>query len=179
MEVVSVIRDSYSGLWNVHYKRHVPLVGYSLQEYVMKSKYVILGAGVLGTTKILLQSKKRGLRVSEQLGKRLSSNGDFTGFCLDTRQGMNAIGNNTSVGVIKEHEVPSGPANTMVLDLRSVPKDPKDDMVIMDLTIPTPVRIPYSVAIATAAGLISGCHKPSDREWEETFEVCTDLTVIR
>ena len=83
---------------------------------------------------------------------------------------LNAIGNNTSVGVIKEHEVPSGPANTMVLGLRSVPKDPKDDMVIMDLTIPTPVRISYSVAMATAAGLISGCHKPSDREWEETFE---------
>ncbi|KAJ8642501.1 hypothetical protein MRB53_004249 [Persea americana] len=44
-------------------------------EYIA-ANFVILSAGVLGTTQILFQSERRGLKVSERLGFGFSSNGN-------------------------------------------------------------------------------------------------------
>jgi cholesterol oxidase len=46
---------------------------------------VFLGGGTLGTTEILLRSRERGgLRLSDKLGARFSTNGNFGGFAVDT-----------------------------------------------------------------------------------------------
>src|SRR5262245_16376458 len=48
---------------------------------------VYLGAGVLGTTEILLRSMKKGLPLNEQtVGSRFSTNGDFGAFCYNTQK---------------------------------------------------------------------------------------------
>ena len=46
---------------------------------------VFFGAGTLGTTEILLRSRDRGdLRLSDKLGQRFSTNGNFSGFAVGT-----------------------------------------------------------------------------------------------
>ena len=47
---------------------------------------LILSAGVLGSTEILLRSKQKGLRLSHQLGLRVSRNGSKMGFSYDTKE---------------------------------------------------------------------------------------------
>src|SRR5713226_1140296 len=45
---------------------------------------VFLAGGVLGSTEILLRSKKKGLPVSDTIGTKFSTNGDFGAFCYKT-----------------------------------------------------------------------------------------------
>ena len=58
--------------------RHPPLdqdAGPRLRP--VRARHVVLAAGTLGSTEILMRSRARGLRVSAQLGTRFSGNGDM------------------------------------------------------------------------------------------------------
>ena len=48
--------------------------------WVHANKVVALGAGSLGTTELLLRSRKMGLSMSDEVGKGMSGNGDMLGF---------------------------------------------------------------------------------------------------
>ncbi len=52
---------------------------------------VILAAGTLGSTEILLRSRQLGLSLSDQLGAHFSANGDVLGFAFDGRSPVHAI----------------------------------------------------------------------------------------
>jgi cholesterol oxidase len=56
------------------------------------AKSVVLSAGTLGSTEILLRSRERGLKCSDRLGSRFSANGDIIAFTLGGREKVNAIG---------------------------------------------------------------------------------------
>lgn len=56
------------------------------------AKTVILAAGTLGSTEILLRSRERGLALSDRLGMRFSANGDIIAFALGGRERVNGIG---------------------------------------------------------------------------------------
>ena len=58
----------------------------------VEAKTVVLAAGTLGSTGILLRSRERGLSLSDRLGERFSANGDIIAFALGGRQRVNAIG---------------------------------------------------------------------------------------
>ncbi len=45
---------------------------------------MILGAGTLGSTEILLRSRDKGLALSDRLGANFSGNGDALGFAYDS-----------------------------------------------------------------------------------------------
>ena len=56
------------------------------QEKTVAAPSVFLAAGSLGTTEILLRSHKvGGLHLSDKLGKKFSTNGDFAGFVKGTK----------------------------------------------------------------------------------------------
>jgi len=60
-------------------------------EQKVSAPMVILGAGTLGTNEILLRTQdKGGLELSDELGKRFSTNGNFGGFCLGTQTAVNS-----------------------------------------------------------------------------------------
>jgi cholesterol oxidase len=56
------------------------------------AKTVVLAAGTLGSTEVLLRSRDRGLAVSDCVGERFSANGDIIAFTLGGKQRVNAIG---------------------------------------------------------------------------------------
>ncbi|XP_038697798.1 uncharacterized protein LOC119995391 [Tripterygium wilfordii] len=60
-------------------------------DYI-SSDFVILSAGVLGTTEILLQSQLRGLKLSESLGSGFSCNGNTVAYLAGSRAPLSAYG---------------------------------------------------------------------------------------
>ena len=67
----------------VYFTRHIP--GHTRSSdpspwdlmWVYAKECVFFGAGAVGTTEILLRSKAMGLRMSRQIGKNMSDNGDM------------------------------------------------------------------------------------------------------
>ncbi len=53
---------------------------------------VVLAAGTLGSTEILLRSRDKGLPLSDQVGRRFSANGDIIAFGYGARERMDAVG---------------------------------------------------------------------------------------
>ena len=53
---------------------------------------VVLAAGTLGSTEILLRSREHGLAVSDRLGRSFSANGDIIAFGYGAKLPVNAIG---------------------------------------------------------------------------------------
>ena len=66
--------------WKVFYKRYCGGRPVNDREKCLTANFVILGAGSLGSTKILLKSKLHGLDMSEKIGSRFTGNGDTAGF---------------------------------------------------------------------------------------------------
>ena len=56
------------------------------------AKTVVLAAGTLGSTEILLRSREHGLKLSDRLGEGFSANGDIIAFALGKETKVNAIG---------------------------------------------------------------------------------------
>jgi cholesterol oxidase len=53
---------------------------------------VVIAAGALGSTEILLRSREQGLAVSDRLGHAFSANGDIIAFGYGARERVNAVG---------------------------------------------------------------------------------------
>lgn len=61
-------------------------------RHIVEADIVVLAAGTLGSTEILLRSAERGLALSDRLGQRFSANGDIIAFGYGASQPVNAIG---------------------------------------------------------------------------------------
>ena len=76
------------GEWQVHVRRLDGEGG----DLVLRAPMVVLGAGTLGTTEILLRSRTHGLALSDRTGERFSANGDIIAFGYGAREVINAVG---------------------------------------------------------------------------------------
>lgn len=106
---------------------------FAAPELALTADMVILSAGTLGSTEILLRSRARGgLPLSAQLGKRFSGNGDVLAFDYNADREINGIGFGDNAPDGRE---PVGPCITGVIDMRDQP-DVDDGMVIEEGSIP-------------------------------------------
>ncbi|MFT5708996.1 MAG: cholesterol oxidase, partial [Oceanospirillaceae bacterium] len=114
---VKYIQQNEDG-WLVHYQptnANDARELFSAPSLFVRAKLVILAAGSLGSTEIMLRSKQQGLTLSEQLGKSFSGNGDVLGFGYNCDQAINGIG----FGSKSEQDFkPVGPCITSIIDLR-------------------------------------------------------------
>ena len=88
--VSHIVREP-DGAWAVH---ATPLEGGKggSRTIVLRAAKVILSAGTLGTSEILLRSREKGLALSDRLGERFSANGDIVAFGYGSKLSINAIG---------------------------------------------------------------------------------------
>ncbi|WP_162415466.1 GMC family oxidoreductase N-terminal domain-containing protein [Cyclobacterium roseum] len=129
----------------------------------VKAKNVILGAGSLGSTEILLRSAKIGLNVSKKLGHRFTGNGDVLGFGYNNDVRINGIG----LGKKGTEQIANvGPCITSVIDLREREKL-EDGMTLEEGTIPGPIRGLMPKALFTFSRLVG---KDSDRGFIDYFK---------
>jgi cholesterol oxidase len=79
------------GTWRVHLRR-LDTKDPDASDIAVTGSLVVLGAGTLGSTEILLRSRERGLALSDRLGHRFSANGDIIAFGYGAKIPVNAIG---------------------------------------------------------------------------------------
>ena len=117
------------GLWSVYFQLHdAGREKFDAPAMFVKAGVVILAAGSLGSTEILLRSNEMGLPLSGKLGHRFSGNGDTTGIGYNNDQKINGVGlghHKPGDGV----ELP-GPTITAVIDLRN--KDKLEDGIVIE-----------------------------------------------
>ena len=117
------------------------------RPFRLRARRVVLAAGALGSTEILLRSRRAGLPLSDLLGHRFSTNGDM----LASVQGRDA-----RVGAVADEDASAaagtrriGPTITAMIDRRDAP----ERCVIQDLAVPGALRHVFGETFATAATL--------------------------
>ncbi len=89
---VRTVRKALHGGWCVTVQQRDTARGAAAGEIEMSAPMVILAAGTLGSTEILLRSRADGLTLSDRLGSRFSANGDIIAFGYGARDPVNAVG---------------------------------------------------------------------------------------
>ena len=108
----------------------------------LRARRIILAAGALGSTEILLRSQTDELQFSKQLGRRFSGNGDVLATLFDASR---------QVAGVADEDQPAqgrkvGPTITSMIDLRK-----PLGLVVQDLAVPGPLRRLFEEAATTAA----------------------------
>ncbi|WP_425101309.1 GMC oxidoreductase [Tropicibacter sp. S64] len=117
---------------------------------------VVLGAGTLGSTRILLRSREEGLRLSPCLGERFSGNGDVLAFGYNNDVPVNGVG-------LGEHAIgydprsgdhaPVGPTIVAAIDRRGT-EALEDGMIIEEGAIPGGLADLLPPVMAATAGAL-------------------------
>ncbi|MCK1642954.1 alpha/beta fold hydrolase [Bradyrhizobium sp. 157] len=110
----------------------------------IRARKVVLAAGTLGSTEILLRSRDLGLPISEALGKRCSTNGDMLIADYATAAAVHTVADET----VKPSNRAIGPTITGVVDLRAT-----DGVVIEEMSVPAGLRIAFTEVFATVNAL--------------------------
>ncbi len=84
------VRASGDGMWRVSARPVGP--GRASADIAIEAPVVVLAAGTLGSTEILLRSREAGLALSDRLGHRFSANGDIIAFGYGAKTPVNAVG---------------------------------------------------------------------------------------
>ena len=125
---VQYVERTAGGKWAVHYQ---PLAtgreAFDAPLQFVTADIVVLGAGTLGSTELLLRSRAKGLAVSGELGKHFTGNGDVLGFAYNGKGEIDGIGFGAHPADAMK---PVGPCITGVIDLRGEPFRLEDTMVI-------------------------------------------------
>lgn len=111
----------------------------------LTTRLLIVCAGSLGSTELLMRARADGLTTSAWLGRGFSGNGDNIVLLDGTAQPVQAVADEDKIFAARK----IGPTITRTIDLRD---DPDSPCVIQDLAIPGPLqRLFQEVAAYTAA----------------------------
>ncbi len=117
----------------------------------VSARIVVLGAGTLGSTEILLRSEENGLKLSQRLGQNFSGNGDVISFGYNCDDPVDAVGVGHPPVIDK---APVGPVIAGLIDLRGT--DNLDDgMVIQEGAVPS-VLAPALPELMASTGTLFG-----------------------
>lgn len=87
---VDTVRKGADGLWQI--SAHAVGLDRSRPDVTIEAPVVVLAAGTLGSTEIMLRSREAGLAVSDRLGQRFSANGDIIAFGYGAKETVNGVG---------------------------------------------------------------------------------------
>jgi cholesterol oxidase len=89
---VRYVTKDRDGGWRVRFNRQDAAARNDDGELSVKADILVLAAGTLGSTEILLRSREKGLAVSDRLGEGFSANGDIIAFGYGAKIPVNAVG---------------------------------------------------------------------------------------
>lgn len=159
------------GTWRIHYNA---LSAKSKQAKSIECDHVIIAGGSLGSTEIMMRSGDAGLRLSEQLGTRVSANGDIMGFCYNGDFPTNLLG--------EPHAHASGTVGNALMsyiDYRgehALGPDIQDRFLLLEGTIP--VSLANTVAKALAALAVTFSQQLSDDQHDRIRRDVADANVF-
>ena len=118
--------------WRIYYHQVGKDEAFDAPSQSITSNIVVLAAGALGSTEILLRSKEYGLKLSNRLGQKFTGNGDVLAFGYNNDEPINGVG----VGEPPKAETdPIGPCIVGAIDLRNSAAL-TDGMIIEEGSIP-------------------------------------------
>ena len=146
--------------WLVHYQTvETGLESFEGPTQTVAADVVILAAGTLGTTEILLRSKSAGLAMSDQVGQKFSGNGDVLGDSYGCAQEIRGVG----YGPADPREMEAvGPCVTGAIDMRRQAVL-EDGIVIQEFTTPGALSGLVPLALAKTASAL-GKYSPEGLE---------------
>ncbi|OLL28879.1 glucose-methanol-choline oxidoreductase [Burkholderia sp. SRS-W-2-2016] len=135
--VHSVLRDPATQQWKVNFQLvKLGRESFGAPDLFVLADIVIVAAGSIGSTALLLRSRDAGLNVSDMLGQHFTGNGDVLAFAYNTRDTINGVGwGEHDAGEIE----PVGPTITGLIDNRASAADVKDGYVIEEGSLAGPV----------------------------------------
>jgi len=153
--------EASEGQWDVAYE----LVGsgrkrFGASEQVVRADLVVLAAGTLGSTEILLRSRDAGLPVSDRLGERFTGNGDVLGFGYDSDRDVRGIGW-TAKQLTTGSADPVGPTITGVVPVSRQDGDSLEGLVVEEGAIPgflsrlMPLMLLWSALLGSDASVLA------------------------
>lgn len=114
VSVRRIVKDN--GRWVVYFQHlEAGREAFDAPTQFVTADHVILGAGSLGSTEILLRSQQAGLSLSDQLGRHFTGNGDVLGFAYNCDEPINGIGWGNRGN--RDND-PVGPTITGIIDCR-------------------------------------------------------------
>lgn len=135
---------SIAPIWQVHFGlTEASNANGRAQEFVLRAKMLVVAAGTLGSTEILLRSGAQGLHHSKTLGSRFSGNGDM--IWAGYQQTAEVRPGSEEQQAYAQRKV--GPTITAMLDLRGRAKHP---YVVQDAAVPAALYRVFSELITTA-----------------------------
>ncbi len=144
------IEKEDEGAWTVHYRPiGLEREAFEAPDPFVRADIVILSAGALGSTEILLRSRAGGLAVSDRLGESFTGNGDVLGLGYNSDVEVHGIG----YGAADPTGRPAvGPCITGMVDMRENPVL-DEGLVIEEGVIPGAMAgmIPELLAVAGRA----------------------------
>jgi cholesterol oxidase len=148
----------------------------------LSAPIVVLAAGTLGSTEILLRSREAGLGLSDRLGSRFSANGDIIAFGYGANATVNAIG----VGhPAKVEGLSVGAAVTGQLDITDA-DDLARELNIQEGALPSALApmlpvlfVPNGRLLGAIQSLVSGVYKGPFRSLQTFFAVSHDSAAGR
>ena len=174
---VRSVAKSRDGGWQVHLTRLDADRG-DETDVTMQADMIVLAAGTLGSTEILLRSRAEGLAVSSRLGHRFSANGDIIAFGYGATVPVNAIG----VGHPAKYtlDTPVGASVSGQLEIRD-PDDLSQELNVQEGVMPSalapvlPVMfMPNGRLLGAMQSLISGVYKGPFARMQTFFAVSHD-----
>ena len=156
--VARLARDGRAGLWIVdwHYTsphKRPP----SGAAYQLRARCVVLAAGALGSTEILLRSRPTGLSVSECLGAGFSTNGDQVAAVFRQRHRVHAVGDEDVPPGLSPGEADGDGARDVGPTITGLARAVAGsfDVAIEEFAVPAPLRRLFG-EVTTSFGLVHG-----------------------
>lgn len=152
-------------VWRVYYQQLNREDGEPVTDdyQSITAETVVLGAGTLGSTEILLRSREAGLSLSDRLGKNFSGNGDVIAFGYNNDVPINGIGTGNPM---PDELEPVGPVIAGLIDLRDT-KDVSEGMVIQEGAIPSALAAIMPALTSSASPLFG---EDTDSGWKDFVE---------
>lgn len=151
--------EHQDGRWIVHFQAlGTGRQKFEAPELFVTADVVVVAAGTLGSSEILLRSRARGLDLSDHLGQHFTGNGDVLAFAYNCDQPIHGIG----FGHRRPGEQPPvGPCITGIIDRReALPL--MEGFVVEEGSIPGAIGALMPAAFAAAAGLVG---RDTDSGW--------------
>ena len=146
-------------------------------DVVMEAAMVVLAAGTLGTTEILMRSRETGLSLSDTLGRRFSANGDIIAFGYGATVPVQAVGVGHPAKV-EGHEV--GAAVSGHLEIRDE-ETLAHQLNIQEGVLPSALApalpllfVPNGRLLGALQSLVSGVYKGPFQHLQTFFAVSHD-----
>src|SRR5918992_2040923 len=178
---VRFVSKNSDGRWTVHVTR-TDGAAKSENELTFSAEAVVLAAGALGSTEILLRSRERGLALSDRMGARFSANGDIIAFGYGATIPVNAV------GVGHPAKVDIGPIGASVsgqIEIRD-PSDLANELCIQEGVLPSALApvlpvlfVPNGRLLGALQSLVKGVYKGPFASLQTFFAVSHDSAAGR